>query len=218
MILVKDLKKYYDYGLVKALNGVTFAIEKGEIVSIMGPSGCGKTTLLNLLGTLDLPTEGDIMIDGKNIMDYRPFAAFRAGNIGFIFQFHHLIPNLSLLENVELPMFTTSAPKKLRRDKTIYLLKEMGLEERMNFFPTRVSGGERQLTAIARAIINDPQIILADEPTGNVDTTNGNRIMDFLVNMCDKKKITMIVATHNHEIAAKTKRIIKIRNGLIENS
>ena len=218
MILVKDLKKYYDYGLVKALNGVTFAIEKGEIVSIMGPSGCGKTTLLNLLGTLDLPTEGDIMIDGKNIMDYRPFAAFRAGNIGFIFQFHHLIPNLSLLENVELPMFTTSAPKKLRRDKTIYLLKEMGLEERMNFFPTRVSGGERQLTAIARAIINDPQIILADEPTGNVDTTNGNRIMDFLVSMCDKKKITMIVATHNHEIAAKTKRIIKIRNGLIENS
>jgi len=188
MILVKDLKKYYDYGLVKALNGVTFAIEKGEIVSIMGPSGCGKTTLLNLLGTLDLPTEGDIMIDGKNIMDYRPFAAFRAGNIGFIFQFHHLIPNLSLLENVELPMFTTSAPKKLRRDKTIYLLKEMGLEKRMNFFPTRVSGGERQLTAIARAIINDPQIILADEPTGNVDTTNGNRIMDFLVNMCDKKK------------------------------
>jgi putative ABC transport system ATP-binding protein len=218
MISVKNLKKVYDYGLVKALNGVSFEIEEGEAVSIMGPSGCGKSTLLNLIGTLDSPTEGEIWIGGKNIKDYSPMHAFRAKNIGFIFQFHHLIPNLSLLENVELPMFSLPIPKRLRRDKAIALLKEMDLEARMNFFPTRVSGGERQRAAIARAMMNDPQIILADEPTGSVDTVIGNKILDFLVSLCDKKKITMVIATHNHEVAAKTKRIIRMRNGQIETS
>ena len=216
MIVVKDLKKYYDHGLVKALNGISFEVERGEIVSIMGPSGCGKSTLLNLIGTLDLPTEGEVWIDGKRIMDYRPMDAFRARNIGFIFQFHHLIPNLSLVENAELPMFSIPESRRSRRNKAVDLLKEMGLEERMHSLPTRVSGGERQRAAIARAMINDPQIILADEPTGSVDTTTGNRILDFLVNLCGEKKITMIIATHNHEVAAKTNRVIKIRNGLLE--
>jgi len=216
MISVRDVRKVYDYGLVKALNGVSFEIEEGEAVSIMGPSGCGKSTLLNLIGTLDMPTEGQIWIAGKNIADYGPTDPFRAKNLGFIFQFHHLIPNLSLLENVELPMFSLPIPNRLRRNKAIALLKEMGLEDRMNFVPTRVSGGERQRAAIARAMINDPQIILADEPTGSVDTVIGNKILDFLVGLCDKKKITMVIATHNHEVAARTKRIIRMRNGLIE--
>ena len=218
MIVVKDLKKYYENGLVKALNGVSFEIEEGEAVSIMGPSGCGKSTLLNLIGTLDMPTEGQIWIAGKNIADYSPTDLFRAKYLGFIFQFHHLIPNLSLLENVELPMFSLPIPNRLRRNKAIALLKEMGLEDRMNFVPTRVSGGERQRAAIARAMINDPQIILADEPTGSVDTVIGNKILDFLVDLCDTKKITMVIATHNHEVAARTKRIIRMRNGLIEKS
>ena len=216
MISVRDVRKVYDYGLVKALNGVSFEIEEGEAVSIMGPSGCGKSTLLNLIGTLDMPTEGQIWIAGKNIADYSPTDLFRAKYLGFIFQFHHLIPNLSLLENVELPMFSLPIPNRLRRNKAIALLKEMGLEDRMNFLPTRVSGGERQRAAIARAMINDPQIILADEPTGSVDTVIGNKILDFLVGLCDKKKITMVIATHNHEVAARTKRIIRMRNGLIE--
>jgi len=218
MISVRDVRKVYDYGLVKALNGVSFEIEEGEAVSIMGPSGCGKSTLLNLIGTLDMPTEGQIWIAGKNIADYSPTDLFRAKYLGFIFQFHHLIPNLSLLENVELPMFSLPIPNRLRRNKAIALLKEMGLEDRMNFLPTRVSGGERQRAAIARAMINDPQIILADEPTGSVDTVIGNKILDFLVDLCDTKKITMVIATHNHEVAARTKRIIRMRNGLIEKS
>jgi ABC-type lipoprotein export system ATPase subunit len=216
MISVTNLRKDYDGGLVQALRGVSFEIEKGETVSIMGPSGCGKSTLLNLIGTLDLPTGGEIRVDGKPLTDYRPFDSFRAKTIGFIFQFHHLIPNLTLLENVELPLYSFPILKQARRKKAIHLLEEMGLEDRMHFLPTRVSGGERQRAAIARAIINDPQILLADEPTGSVDTLIGNRIIDFLLDRCEQKKMTIIIATHNHEVAGRTKRIIKIKNGLVE--
>ncbi len=216
MIFVNNLTKDYDDGLVRALRGVSLEIAKGEIVSIMGPSGCGKSTLLNLIGTLDAPTEGEIRIDGKPLADYKPFDSFRAKTIGFIFQFHHLVPNLTLLENVELPMYSFPIPKSARREKAIHLLEEMGLEDRIHFLPTRVSGGERQRAAIARAIINDPPIILADEPTGSVDTFIGNRIMDFLIDLCEQKKVTLIIATHNHEVAARTKRIIRIRSGQVE--
>jgi putative ABC transport system ATP-binding protein len=216
VISVAHLKKDYDHGLVQALRGISFEVEKGETVSIMGPSGCGKSTLLNLIGTLDLPTEGEIRVDGKPLADYRPFDSFRAKTIGFIFQFHHLIPNLSLLENVELPLYSFPISKRVRRDKAIHLLEEMGLEDRMHFLPTRVSGGERQRAAIARALINNPPIILADEPTGNVDPLIGNRIMDFLLDLCGHNKMTLIIATHNHEIAARTRRTIRIKNGQVD--
>jgi len=216
MISVTDLRKDYDDGLVQALRGISFEVEKGETVSIMGPSGCGKSTLLNLIGTLDMPSGGEIRVDGKPLADYRPFDSFRAKTIGFIFQFHHLIPNLTLLENVELPLYSFPILKQERRKKAIRLLEEMGLEDRMHFLPTRVSGGERQRAAIARAIVNDPQILLADEPTGSVDTVIGNRIIDFLIDLCDQKKVTLILATHNHEVAARTNRIIRIRNGRVE--
>jgi len=216
MISVTDLRKDYDDGLVQALRGISFEVEKGETVSIMGPSGCGKSTLLNLIGTLDMPSGGEIRVDGKPLADYRPFDSFRAKTIGFIFQFHHLIPNLTLLENVELPLYSFPILKQERRKKAIRLLEEMGLEDRMHFLPTRVSGGERQRAAIARAIVNDPQILLADEPTGSVDTVIGNRIIDFLIDLCDQKKVTLILATHNHEVAARTNRIIRIRNGQVE--
>jgi putative ABC transport system ATP-binding protein len=215
-ISVTHLKKDYDNGLVQALRGVSFEIQKGEAVSIMGPSGCGKSTLLNLIGTLDLPTEGEIRVDGKPLADYRPFDSFRAKTIGFIFQFHHLIPNLTLVENVELPLYSFPIPRRVRREKAIQLLEEMDLEDRMHFLPTRVSGGERQRAAIARAIINDPQILLADEPTGSVDTLIGNRIIDFLLDQCKQKQMTIIIATHNYEVAGRTERIIKIKNGLVE--
>ena len=216
MISVENLKKDYDDGLVQALRGVSLEIAKGEIVSVMGPSGCGKSTLLNLIGALDLPTAGEIRVDGRPLTNYRPFDSFRAKTIGFIFQFHHLIPNLTLLENVELPQYSLSIPKRTRRERAVHLLEEMGLQDRMHFLPTHVSGGERQRAAIARAIINDPAIILADEPTGSVDSFIGNQIIDLLLDLCEEKRITMIVATHNHELASRTGRIIRLRNGQVE--
>ena len=216
MIDVKEVKKYFDHGLVEALTGISFQVEKGEMVSVMGPSGCGKSTLLNLIGALDLPTEGEVWIDGKSLMDHRPFQWFRSRYVGFVFQFHHLIPNLSLLENVELPLFATQVPKKWRYDKAVALLKEMDLEDRLHFLPTKVSGGERQRAAIARALVNDPQIVLADEPTGNVDSDTGEKILDYLLKLCAEKKMTMLVATHSHEIAGRTNRIIRMRNGRME--
>jgi putative ABC transport system ATP-binding protein len=216
MIVVKEVKKYFDNGLVKALNGISFEVEKGEILCIMGPSGCGKSTLLNLIGGLDLPTAGEVRIDGKSLMDHRPLQLFRSRYVGFVFQFHHLIPNLSLLENVELPLFAASVPKRLRREKAVALLREMELENRLHFLPTRVSGGERQRAAIARALVNDPPILLADEPTGNVDSDTGERILEYLLGLCAGRKMTMLIATHSHEIAGKTKRILWMKNGRTE--
>ncbi len=216
MIVIKNIKKHYENGLVKALNGVNFEIQQGEIVAIMGPSGCGKSTLLNLIGALDLPTEGEILIDGKNISGYQPLHRFRASMIGFIFQFHHLIPSLTLMENVEIPLYTQPFNRGERRKRASDMLTALGLKDRMNFLPTMVSGGERQRAAIARALINNPRIILADELTGNLDTLTGDMIMKLMINLCREKRFTLVLATHNHEIAARADRIIRMRNGLIE--
>jgi putative ABC transport system ATP-binding protein len=213
MLIVKNIKKFYDNGLITALNGISFEIEKGGVVAIMGPSGCGKSTLLNLMGTLDFPSEGEILLDGKNIFASHPLSLFRAKTIGFVFQFHHLAPSMTLLENVELPMYSLSVPKRTRREKARNILQEMGLSERANFFPTKVSGGERQRAAIGRAIVNDPGIILADEPTGNLDTGTGDMIIDFLINFCHGKGITLVITTHNPSIAAKADRIMYMKNG-----
>jgi putative ABC transport system ATP-binding protein len=215
MITIKNLIKHYDNDLIKALNGVSFTVEEGESVSIMGPSGCGKTTLLSIMGTLDAPTAGEVWIDGNNIHSSKSFDIFRARTFGFIFQFHHLIPNLSLLENVETPMYALRIPRKARREKAVQLLEEMGLTERLHSLPTRVSGGERQRAAIARAMANDPKIILADEPTGSIDTITGDRIMALLLSLCTERRLTLVIATHNPDIAAKTGRTIWMRNGAI---
>jgi putative ABC transport system ATP-binding protein len=215
MIVARDLIKHYDGGLVKALNGVSFEVESGEVVSIMGPSGCGKSTLLNLVGTLDTPTSGEILIDGRSISAYRPLHRFRAKTVGFIFQFHHLIPSMSLLENAELPMYSLGISRKAMRKKATETLVKMGLADRMDFPPTKVSGGERQRAAIARALVNDPSIILADEPTGSVDTETGKAILDYLIHLCDSQGVTMLIATHNREIAADTHRILQMRDGVL---
>jgi putative ABC transport system ATP-binding protein len=215
MIVVRDLIKHYDDGLVKALNGISFEVARGEVVSLMGPSGCGKSTLLNLLGTLDTPTSGEILIDGKSMSTYRPLHRFRARTVGFIFQFHHLIPGLSLLENAELPMYSTGISRRAMREKATQTLVKMGLADRMDFLPTKVSGGERQRAAIARALVNDPSIILADEPTGSVDTETGKAILDYLIHLCDTQGVTMLIATHNRDIAADTHRILQMRDGVL---
>lgn len=216
MIEVNNLAKTFEQGLVQALNGISFSVSEGEITSIMGPSGCGKSTLLKIIGTLDLGDSGELRINGKNILEYQPFCRFRANHLGFVFQFHHLLPSMTLWENVEVPLWSLPLSKEIRRDKAARLLRQMGLVDRMNFFPNRVSGGERQRTALARALVNDPMILLADEPTGSLDTDTGEEVLDFLLQKCRTQKITTIIATHNPEVAAKTDRIIRLRNGKLD--
>ena len=215
MVEVKNLVKHFDKGIVKALNGVSLQVLKGEIVSLMGPSGSGKSTLLNLISTVDLPTRGEIWIDGKRSSAYKSCEHFRARYIGFVFQFHHLISHLTLLENIEIPMYTLNSSKKARQERALFLLEKVGLSDKKNSFPNRVSGGERQLASIARALANNPEIIIADEPTGSVDTKTGETIIDYLINHCLDNDLTMIIATHNIEIAKKTARIIQLQNGLL---
>jgi len=216
VIAARDVVKHFESGLIKALNGVSFRVEAGEIVALMGPSGCGKSTLLNLIGTLDAPTSGEIWIEGKPIGAYRSFDRFRATTVGFVFQHHHLIPSLTLLENVETPMCAAGAARGTRRRRAAQLLEEMGLATRMHAFPTGVSGGERQRAALARALANAPKIILADEPTGSIDTETGRRILEGLVARCRRETLTMVIATHNEEVAAMADRRIFLRDGRIE--
>jgi len=215
MIVAKNLVKHYDGGLVKALNGVSFEVEKGAVAALMGPSGCGKSTLLNLVGALDTPTSGEILIDGRDISSYEPLDRFRARTIGFVFQFHHLIPGLSLLENTELPMYPLGISKKEMKKRATEMLVKVGLVERMDFPPTKVSGGERQRAAIARALVNGPSIILADEPTGSVDTETGQAILDHLIHLCHSQGATMLIATHNQDIAARADRVLHMKDGVL---
>lgn len=215
LVRAVTVTKHYEQGLVTALSGVSFEIARGEIVALTGPSGCGKSTLLNLLGTLDQPTSGEILFDGRNILDCRPLHAFRARHVGFVFQFHHLIPTLSLAENVEAATAPLSLPGGMGRRKAEALLKALGLASRADFLPTRVSGGERQRAAIARALVNDPTLILADEPTGNLDAASGESVMGILTGHCRKGGATLIVATHNPEIARKADRVLRLRDGVL---
>jgi ABC-type lipoprotein export system ATPase subunit len=217
MIVARNLVKHYDGGLVKALNGISFEVGKGEVVSIMGPSGCGKSTLLNLLGTLDTPTSGEILIDGRSISTYTPLDRFRSKTIGFVFQFHHLIPGMSLLENAELPMYPLGVSRRAMRQRATEMLVKVGLADRMDFLPTKVSGGERQRAAIARALVNDPSIILADEPTGSVDTETGKAILSYLIDLCHSRGVTMLIATHNREIGAGADRTLRMKDGTLRN-
>lgn len=215
MIKVQGLKKSFDQGLVTALNGITFSVGEGEAVSVMGPSGCGKTTLLNLIGALDRPTEGDIWVDGREVGLSRELDMLRATTIGFVFQFHHLIPNLTLLENVEIPMYTGPLPRRARRQKAAGLLDAMGLAARRDFLPSRVSGGERQRAAIARALINDPKLLLVDEPTGSLDSATGEMVLDELFRLRETRRLTLLLSTHNPRVAERTDRIITMKDGLL---
>jgi len=214
-VSVRDLHKHFDNGLVRALNGIALDIGEGDFVSIMGPSGCGKSTLLTLIGALDLQTKGEILIFGKNLADHKPWDVFRARTIGFVFQSNYLIPSITLLENVELPMYSLRVPKRQMREKAEKLLVSVGLRDRMHFVPPRVSGGERQRAAVARALVNGPRVILADEPTGSVDTKTGGLILDFLTDYCRQRNVTMLMATHNNEISARASSVVYMEDGMI---
>ena len=220
IVKCKDVWKVYNPGTsaeVKALRGVNLKIKKGDFVSIMGPSGSGKSTLLHCIGCLDTPTKGKVYIDGVDVstLNDNELALIRRYKIGFVFQFFNLVPSLSALENVELPMVFAGLPKEKRRKRAMLLLKEVGLSRRINHRPSQLSGGEQQRVAIARALANNPDIILADEPTGNLDSKSGEEIMRIFMDLNKKLGKTVIVVTHDPVVAKKSKKIIRIMDGKI---
>ena len=221
-IVGKNLSKVYQLEggeKIEALKGVNLEIRKGEIVGLMGPSGSGKSTLLNLLGGIDKPTKGEVFINGKNINDLkdRELAKFRNKNIGFVFQFHYLLPEFTALENVIIPtQFYRYMKPKDAEEKARKLLSKLNLGKRVYHRPSQMSGGEQQRVAIARAVINEPEIILADEPTGNLDTANTKVVMDIFTELNREKNITIVIATHDDFVASFCNRIIKLKDGVIE--
>lgn len=217
MITVRDLSKVYRTEEIEtqALENVNLHIDEGEFVSIMGPSGCGKSTLLNLIGLLDAPTTGSIEIDGRRVdgMKDSHLAEFRNRTLGFVFQSFHLIPSLNVLDNVELPLFYRHVPSKERRRLAEEVLARVGLSHRMKHYPGQLSGGQCQRVAIARAIIGNPKIILADEPTGNLDSNMGAEVMNILHSLNQEDHRTIVMVTHNEEQARQTSRIIRFFDG-----
>lgn len=213
---VRSLCKSYDEGRIEALRGVDLSIEAGEFVSISGPSGSGKSTLLQLLGGLDSPTSGKVLFKNTQLGSAIGLDAYRSKSVGFIFQAFHLLPTLRVLENVQVPMLAYNPYPQNRAGRAEELLREMGLEHRFRQFPNELSAGERQRVAIARALANSPEILLADEPTGNLDSVNSARIMEILTGIQQKRGMTLIVVTHENDIAHSASRQIHIRDGRIE--
>ncbi len=213
IVEINNLFKSYEDGRIKALNGIDLFIREGEFVSIIGPSGSGKSTLLNMLGALDLPDSGSVKVAGYDLLDGKRLNEFRAQKIGFVFQLHNLIPNLSVVENIEIPMFTSKLSNKEMRFRALGLLDDVGLKDKAFQLPSKLSGGERQRVAIARALANDPSIILADEPTGSLDSKTSAKILSQLINLHDNYNVTLIIVTHDMDVAKRADRIIKVLDG-----
>jgi ABC-type lipoprotein export system ATPase subunit len=209
-------KIYGDGAQVRALDGVDLVIRAGELIAIVGPSGSGKSTLLHMLGALDLPTSGEVIVNGQSLAAVRDLDRFRSQTVGFIFQTHNLIPTLTARENVEVPLYETRLSRVQRRARAEELLGMVGLAKRADFLPNQLSGGERQRVAIARALANRPAIVLADEPTGNLDTQTTAEIMALLASVNRAQGTTLIIVTHNHEVAQATRRVISLRDGTIQ--
>ena len=212
---IKDLYKSYEKGKIKALNGINLTIKKGEFVSIIGPSGSGKSTLLNMLGALDIPDSGVINVAGKDLKSDKKLNKFRAEQIGFIFQLHNLIPNINVRENIEIPMYTQKLSSSKMKERSLKLLEDVGLYDKADILPNKLSGGERQRVAIARALANNPSIILADEPTGSLDSKTSNKILKLLINLHKDKKATLIIVTHDMDVAKLADRYIEVLDGKI---
>ena len=212
---MKNVYKSYENGNIKALNGIDLTIIDGEFVSIIGPSGSGKSTLLNMLGALDVPDSGSINVAGHDLTTSKKLNEFRAEKIGFIFQLHNLIPNISVVENIEIPMFTQKLSSKEMRDKALKLLDDVGLKDKAGIMPNKLSGGERQRVAIARALANDPSIILADEPTGSLDSKTSSKILKQLIDLHKDKNVTLIIVTHDMDVAKLADRVIEVLDGEI---
>jgi lipoprotein-releasing system ATP-binding protein len=215
MLEAKGIEKFYEK--LQVLKSVDIKINKGEIVSIVGSSGAGKSTLLHILGTLDKPNKGQVFLKGQRIdgLKGNALAKFRNLNIGFIFQFHHLLPEFTALENVCIPAWIAGKKKKETELKATNLLKTLGLGDRLQNKPHQLSGGEQQRVAVARALINDPAIIMADEPTGNLDSSNGRALHNLFIELRDKFKQTFLIVTHNEELAAMSDKVIQMKDGVI---
>jgi putative ABC transport system ATP-binding protein len=218
LIDIRDITKVYEMGeeKVHALSGVSLGVERGEYVAIMGPSGSGKSTLMNLIGCLDTPSSGSYVLNGKEVarMTDDELAAIRNQEIGFVFQTFNLLPRTSAIQQVELPLVYAGLPRKERRDRAVKALKAVGLGDRMNHTPNEMSGGQRQRVAVARALINDPSILLADEPTGNLDSQTGAEIM-ALFDELNARGNTIVVVTHEEDIAAHARRIVRLKDGKV---
>ena len=218
MLTAKGIEKYY--GNLQVLKGVDVDIKKGEIVSIVGPSGSGKSTLLHILGTLDEPAKGEIFLQTKRIHELKGYllAAFRNKHIGFVFQFHHLLPEFSALENVCIPGWIAGRRKREVEEEALGLLNVLGVGERVDNKPGALSGGEAQRVAVARALINQPDIVFADEPTGNLDTANAKELHRLFFDLRERFKQTFLIVTHNEELARMSDRVLHMKDGLIVGS
>ncbi|MDT4842890.1 putative ABC transporter ATP-binding protein YknY [compost metagenome] len=221
MIELKNLSKSYYTDVLEtvALNDISLEIGAGEFVSIMGPSGCGKSTLLNMIGLLDSPTRGHVSIKGVNLENQKEndLAQFRNENLGFIFQSFHLISDLSVIDNVELPLLYRGVGARERKRLSEEALEKVGLLNRKNHYPNQLSGGQRQRVAIARAIVGKPAVVMADEPTGNLDSVLGNEVMQLLLDLNEQEKVTVVMVTHDESMARKTHRIIRLYDGSLVN-
>lgn len=216
IVRTEGLNKLYPDGNVSALVDVNITIPRGQYLAIMGPSGSGKSTLLNILGALDSPSSGEVYFEGEPLSKMPNFDRLRSEKIGFVFQSFHLLPILSAIENVQIPMFESPLSSRQRAQKAAELLDAVGMAHRADHLPSKLSGGERQRVAIARALANDPVLLLADEPTGNLDTRTGDEILALFDTLNRERGMTCVVITHSQEIADRAQRVLRIRDGRIE--
>jgi ABC-type lipoprotein export system ATPase subunit len=214
-VVVERVRKAFDGGRVRALDGVSFRVGPAELVALTGPSGCGKSTLLNLIGALDRPDDGTIIVDGTVLERLADPAEYRAAVVGFVFQFHNLIPTLNALENVQVPMLGRGRPRREREARAHELLLEVGLGHRMGASPATLSGGERQRVALARALANEPRLLLADEPTGSLDAETGEQVLELLQAVRARRGTTIVLVTNDEEVAVRADRTLRMRDGLI---
>lgn len=217
LIRLTNVLKEYDDGSVRALNNINLSVEKGSFVSIIGPSGSGKSTLLNMLGALDSPDYGQVIINGVDLARQKDLSDFRRHEIGFIFQLHNLLPNLTVQENVEIPLMDANMSEKDKHKRALLFIEAVGLIDKRKQKPNKLSGGERQRVVIARSLVNFPSIILADEPTGALDTKTGEKVLDVLRFVHESINATLIIVTHDRDVARLADRTIEIRDGQIIN-
>jgi lipoprotein-releasing system ATP-binding protein len=215
--LLSGIAIYKRYGALDILRGLSIDVQKGQVAAIVGPSGCGKSTLLHVLGTLDRPDQGQVLINGTDVLQLSPkkLAAFRNHHIGFVFQFHHLLPEFSALENVAIPGWLAGRSKAVVRQEATRLLDNLGLSHRLDHKPSQLSGGEQQRVAVARALINQPAIVLADEPSGNLDSINARELHQLFFRLRDETGQTFLLVTHNEELARQCDRVWTMRDGML---